>query len=101
MSLARFLADRVGDIDAASIERVTHGEWSRAYFFTTVDGHNLVARFSATDEDFRKDQLAQHWSSPSLPIPAQLQVGQTPDGEFFAISERAHGDYLEGATRRR
>src|SRR5262249_39849772 len=99
MSLARFLAERVGDIDAGSIERVAHGEWSRAYFFSTADGRDLVARFSATDEDFRKDLLAQRWSSPALPMPALLQVGQASPsgsaGEFFAISERARGDYLE------
>ncbi len=95
MSLAEFLATHVGAVDARSIERVGHGEWSRAFYFATIDGRELVARFSATEQDFRKDQLVQRWSSTRLPMPALVQLGHTPEGEYFAISERAHGEFLE------
>jgi hygromycin-B 4-O-kinase len=93
--LSSFLARQVGPIDPSSVERVAHGEWSRAYLFSTSDGRDLVARFSATDEDFRKDHFAQRWASPALSIPRVLQLGQTDDGEFYAISERAHGEFIE------
>jgi hygromycin-B 4-O-kinase len=95
VTLSSFLSQRVGRIDPSSIERVAHGEWSRAYFFTMLDGRHLVARLSATDQDFRKDQFAERWSSPALSIPRLLQFGQTDDGEFYAISERAHGEFIE------
>jgi hygromycin-B 4-O-kinase len=93
--IPEFLAEQLGAIDPSSLERIGHGEWSRAYFFTTADGRQLVVRYSATEEDFRKDLYAQRWSSSTLPMPRLLQLGQTSDGEFYAISERATGEFIE------
>jgi len=93
---ATVLTDLLGPIDPSSVERIGHGEWSRAYFVTTTDRRQLVARFnSATDEDFLKDQYAQRWSSPTLPMPRLLEIGRASDGEFYAISERAMGEFIE------
>jgi hygromycin-B 4-O-kinase len=90
-----FLRQRVGDVVEASLQRVGHGEWSQAYFVTTIAGRELVARFSATDEDFRKDQFAAGFASNRLPMPRLLQVGSLDDGQFYAISERAFGEFME------
>jgi len=75
------------------LARVSHGEWSRAFTFRIADKH-LVARFSALDEDFRKDQRATAYASGGLPIPKILDVGQALGG-FYAISERAHGEFID------
>src|SRR5687768_8314003 len=75
------------------LSRVSHGEWSRAFTFS-VANNQYVARFSALDEDFRKDQRAMAWSSERLPIPKILAVGEALGG-FYAISERADGDFID------
>jgi hygromycin-B 4-O-kinase len=64
------------------------GEWSRAYAFRH-DGRDLIARFSALDEDFRKDCLAARFASPALPIPGETDAG------YYAISERVPGGFLD------
>lgn len=89
---AAFLAMRF----PAGVERVTpigQGEWSTAYAFHR-DGDDLVIRFGALDEDFRKDRLAARFASPQLPIPRIVEIGEA-DAGFFAISERAMGTYLD------
>jgi hygromycin-B 4-O-kinase len=94
-AIIAFLRQQVGDVVEASLQRVGHGEWSQAYFVTTSTGRELVARFSATDEDFRKDQLAAGFASADLPMPRLLEVGSVDDGQFYAISERARGEFIE------
>ncbi len=69
------------------------GEWSHAYAFAR-EGHEYVVRFSALDEDFRKDRFATRFASPALPIPAILEIGETDEG-FYAISERVSGGFLD------
>jgi len=85
-----FLSDHVGEIER--LEAVGHGEWSRAFYFTCRQ-RELVVRFSAIDDDFLKDQRVQR-KNRNLPIPRLLEIGEAFNG-FFAISERAHGTFLE------
>ena len=87
-----FLVARYGN-DVSDVSPVGHGEWSRAYAFRR-DGGEYVVRFSALDEDFRKDRIAADYSSRALPIPAVVEFGETSGG-FFAISERAPGGFLD------
>src|ERR671919_2762249 len=87
-----FLVARFGR-DVGEVSPIDHGEWSRAYAFRR-DGAEYIIRFSALDEDFRKDRIAARYSSPALPIPAVVEIGETGDG-FFAISERAPGRFLD------
>ena len=87
-----FLAARFrGEI--SNVSSILLGEWSRAYAFRR-DGAEYIVRFSALDEDFRKDQIAAGYSSRDLPIPAIVEIGETDSG-FFAISERAAGGFLD------
>jgi hygromycin-B 4-O-kinase len=73
----------------SSVEAVGHGEWSRAFAWG-----DYVVRFSAFDEDFRKDQLAARHATDVLPIPAILELGEAFGG-FYAISRRATGRFLD------
>jgi hygromycin-B 4-O-kinase len=86
--VAAFARSRLG-ADVGVVEAVAHGEWSRA--FTCG---KYVVRFSALEEDFRKDARAAQYASSRLPIPRILDLGQAFDG-FYAISERARGAYLD------
>lgn len=69
------------------------GAWSRAYAFT-LDGRDAVARFGLYKDDFEKDRVMGAYSSPRLPIPRVLEVGEAADG-YFAVSERVHGMLLD------
>lgn len=90
--VAAFLAARFGD-ESRAVRRFLNGEWSRAYAFQ-YGGADFVARFSALEEDFRKDQVAARYSSPALPIPRVLEVGEALGG-FYCLSERAPGGHLD------
>ena len=87
-----FLAARFGR-DVSEVSPIGQGEWSRAYAFRR-GGAEYIVRFSALDEDFRKDRIAAGYSSRDLPIPAVVEIGETGGG-FFAISERAAGGFLD------
>jgi hygromycin-B 4-O-kinase len=87
-----FLVARLGS-DVSEVSPVGHGEWSRAYSFRR-GGTEYIVRFSALDEDFRKDRIAARYSSRALPIPTIVEIGETGVG-FFAISERAPGGFLD------
>jgi hygromycin-B 4-O-kinase len=92
-----------GDVEPRSVERITHGEWSKAFFFGCADGSEFVVRFSARDEDFRKDQLAIRFGSARLPVRRLLEIGQAFNG-FYAIAERVYGEFIEqrdGAAMKR
>jgi hygromycin-B 4-O-kinase len=94
----RFLRKRFGEgVDMG--EDLPQGEWSRAYAFRD-DGRDLVVRFNPERHAFDVDLLALRYASPDLPIPAVLEVGET-DGGYYAISERAFGDFLEELTPER
>jgi hygromycin-B 4-O-kinase len=81
------------DGDVEGLERISHGEWSRAFIFRHA-GAEYVARFSATDADFLKDRRAMLYAGAHLPIPRIVETGTALDG-FYAISERASGEFLD------
>jgi len=96
----RFIAARYG-ARASRPTPLGAGQWSRAYGFT-LDDRDAVARFGAHVSDFAKDQRMGAVSSPRLPIPRVLEVGEAPEG-YFAISERVCGvllDELDAASMR-
>src|SRR5207237_10506199 len=90
-----FLARRFGT-DSASVIRLDTGGWSSPYVFRAGD-RDLVVRFSAFDEDFRKDERATRFSSRALPLPELIDIGQAFGG-FYAVTQRHFGTYLEHAT---
>jgi hygromycin-B 4-O-kinase len=90
--VTEFLRQRLGS-EIVAVERIHHGQWSRAFYVQTAD-RSYVARFSVLDEDFRKDQRVMAYASPDLPVARILQVGKAFDG-FYAISERIDGDFVE------
>jgi hypothetical protein len=90
--VATFLTARF-DAGVSDVSPIAHGEWSRAFTFRH-DEADRVVRFSALAEDFAKDRLAARYSSPALPIPAVIEIGEAFGG-FYAISERASGGYLD------
>lgn len=83
-----FLSARSGG-HAAKVERSRHGAWSTAYAFQE-DGGDYVIRFSHFREDFDKDRIAARFTSPALPIPRIVEIGEAFGG-FYAISDRAVG----------
>ena len=87
-----FLRARFGT-DAANVELLAQGAWSRAFGFTRA-GRELVIRFGTDAEVFRKDRLAAAFGSPVLPVPEVLEIGDAFDAHY-AISARARGEYLE------
>lgn len=89
---AAFLVRRFGD-EVREVAPVGQGEWSRAYAFRR-GGAEYVIRFGAYPEDFTKDRLAARYRSSDLPIPAVTQIGEAFGG-YYAISERAFGDFLD------
>lgn len=93
----RFLRERFGS--AAQIAVMRPGEWSVAYSVKTADA-DLVARFSAWDEDFEKDAYAARYSSAALPIPPIIEWGPALGG-FFAIAPRVSGEHIDGLDETR
>jgi hygromycin-B 4-O-kinase len=90
--VADFLSLRL-DAPINDVERVGYGEWSKAFTFRSGVAEYVV-RFSALEEDFRKDQRSMRYASGDLPIPKVVDLGQAFGG-YFAISERATGNYLD------
>ena len=88
-----FLTELLGEgvREIAAFEQ--QGEWSRAFAFKLHD-RELVARFSALEEDFAKDRLAVRYASPALPIPRVLDLGAALGG-YYCISERLPGTHLD------
>jgi hygromycin-B 4-O-kinase len=91
-SVEAFLVDRFGR-DVRNVTPLSGGEWSQAFAYR-LGTRELVVRFSALEEAFRKDEVASRYASPSLPIPAIVEIGET-SAEFYAISERRFGEVLE------
>jgi hygromycin-B 4-O-kinase len=89
----RFMAGYYGR-RAAEIRVLGAGEWSRAYALV-LDGREAVIRFGPHAGDFRKDQVMATHRSAALPVPSVLEIGAAGDG-YFAVSERAHGEMLDG-----
>jgi hygromycin-B 4-O-kinase len=87
-----FLVERFGP-GVSNVAPLSGGEWSQAFAYR-VGERDLVVRFSALEGAFRKDEIASRHASPALPIPAIVEIDETPAG-FFAVSERRFGDVLE------
>jgi hygromycin-B 4-O-kinase len=92
-----FLRERFGA--DAHITVMRPGEWSAAYSVKTAV-LDLVARFSAYDEDFEKDAYAARYSSPELPIPPIIEWGPALDG-FYSVAERVGGEHIDGLDETR
>src|SRR5712691_4590232 len=82
-----FLRERFGP--DAQIAVMRPGEWSTAYSVRTADA-DLVARFSAYDEDFEKDADAARYRTADLPIPPIIEWGPAGDG-YYAVAGRMPG----------
>lgn len=94
--IAGFLTGRLG----ASVREVSPlgaGKWSRAFSFETQDSR-LVVRFGDHDEDFAKDRIAGSWQQAGLPVPNFIEMGEA-FGTFYAITERADGEFLDHLTK--
>jgi len=92
-----FLRGRFGPNATVGVMRP--GEWSAAYAVRTA-GADLVARFSAYDEDFEKDAVAARYSSAALPIPPIIEWGPALGG-FYAVAERMPGEHIDGLDETR
>jgi hygromycin-B 4-O-kinase len=64
---------------------------------------DLVARFSAFDEDFEKDAYAARYASSALPIPPILEAGPAGEGHYAVAPwmPGVHIDALDEAAVRR
>jgi hygromycin-B 4-O-kinase len=87
------------DIESSEVALVGEGAWSRCFGFRQ-GAEELVIRFGDHVDDFRKDQLAYAYTTPDLPIPKVLDIGQAFDG-YYAISTRVHGVPLESLSSTR
>jgi hygromycin-B 4-O-kinase len=87
-----FLRERFG-ADVQRIQELGRGEWSVAFAYCLA-GHEYVARFGFFDEDFMKDRIVAKYSSERIPIPQIGAIGSYKNG-FFALSERAYGNFLD------
>lgn len=94
-----FLRERFGA--TAQVAAMRPGEWSAVYSVRTGNA-DVVARFSAYDEDFEKDAYAARYSSAALPIPPVLEWGPALGG-FYALAPRIGGEHIDvlGETRMR
>ena len=95
LEIQKFLQDHT-DKAINKVVPVGNGEWSQAFFYKE-NGVDKVIRFSAVDDDFKRDQFAYSFNSSKLPIPEIEEIGKAFDG-YFAISKRADGvmiDHLE------
>lgn len=92
-SAISFLRKRFGG-GVRDVSAIGHGEWSSTFSFE-VDGQPRIIRFGAHRDDYERDAFAASLSSPALPVPRILEIGEGL-GRHFAVSERAFGTYLDG-----
>ncbi|HEY7107761.1 MAG TPA: aminoglycoside phosphotransferase family protein [Acidimicrobiia bacterium] len=88
--LTDLLGRRVHDVEPAPRQ----GAWTETYFFRD-GGRELVIRLGDTAWNFEKDRRFAEYASADLPIPRVLAIGEVGDGRYYAVSERAHGVFLE------
>ena len=86
-----FLETRYDTIE--QVERLGGGFWSSAFGYV-AGGQELVVRFGTERSWFEADRAAMAFSSPRLPVPEMLEIGEGA-GRVFAISRRHHGVFLE------
>ena len=92
-----FLQGRFGPDARLTVMRPS--EWSAAYSVHTAHA-DLVARFSAYDEDFEKDAYAARYRSAALPIPSILESGPALGG-YYALAPRIAGEHIDGLDETR
>lgn len=92
VEVVKFLKDHTPK-NVDEVTPVGNGEWSQAFFYKE-DGVDKVIRFSAIDDDFKRDKFADCFNSPSLPIPEIEEIGKAFDG-FFAISKKVDGVMID------
>ncbi len=90
--VSEFLLAQLGG-DVQGVALLGQGGWSQAFSFSLGD-RNLVARFGAHVDDFEKDRRASQFSTPGLPVPQVIEIGEAFGG-YFCVSERAFGEHLE------
>jgi aminoglycoside phosphotransferase (APT) family kinase protein len=86
-----FLAGKYGAVE--ELEPLGGGAWSSAYSFSHA-GRALVVRFGPDKDWFEADRAAVSFSSPELPVPEVLEVGDAFGGAY-AVSVRSYGTNLE------
>ena len=86
-----FLAGKYGAVE--ELQPLGGGAWSSAYSFSRA-GHALVVRFGPSKDWFEADRAAVSFSSPELPVPEVLEVGDAFGGAY-AVSVRRYGTCLE------
>lgn len=90
--IGRFLADYHGQ-PIEQLAPLDGGFWSTAYRYDVGD-EALVFRLAASGEGFEMDRAAWRFKADGLPVPEVVDVGEAL-GRWFAISRRAHGQFLE------
>jgi aminoglycoside phosphotransferase (APT) family kinase protein len=87
-----FLLAKYGE-SIGSVTELPGGFWSAAYAYR-VGGQDLVLRLGTIPEGFERDRAAMAFSSPDLPVPSVLEIGQA-FGVGYAVSVRHFGRFLE------
>jgi hygromycin-B 4-O-kinase len=93
-----FLTECLG-AEVCDVAQLGAGDWSQAFSFKWNNDY-LVVRIGAQCDDFERDRIASRHASSDLPIPRVLGIGRFCDG-YFAISERAFGEFLETLDEQR
>lgn len=88
----QFLQEKFGK-QAYHVQQLGAGAWSDAYSFER-DGVKSVIRWGHVPDNFERDAFAAKFSSPDLPIPEIVQIGES-HGKFFAISPFVSGGFME------
>jgi len=92
-TVAQFLQSHF-DQRAGSVRFIGSGWFSHAFSFTTGE-QAYIFRMNSYQEDFRKDDFAyRHFSSPRLPIPRVVQLGQFDETQYYCVTERCPGQTL-------
>ncbi len=91
-SLSPFLSSHL-QVAITDIAPTGFGEWSQTFIFSAHEQRKVI-RFSAFDEDFKKDRFAARYASPNLPVPPVEEIGQA-FGLFFAITPFVEGQMID------
>lgn len=75
---------------------ISGGFWSAAYTYRIGDDQ-FVLRFSDMREGFVSDTAAMQFTSPELPIPEVIEIGEAL-GHHYAISRRHYGRFVEDVS---
>lgn len=95
-SLKDILIRNLGKI--SHLAQIAEGEESRA-FSVRASGEDYVVRINQTADGFKKDAFAYEWfSSPTLPIPEIVTLGEFGNGHTFCISRMAQGVTLQSLS---